>query len=191
MKRLLSVCVGMIMCLPIFAQYALDTTYMSDPLLLKSKGCRIYAGAERLDKNEAAAYFSHLNGMDRGADYLRYRRVYNAGIGLTVAGSVITAAGFGLTMVGGLAAFVTMPFVAIGGGTDMPDELLVFPRIGTYAMISGVAFLGAGVPLICVYKKRIRTLVSDYNSMASASPASTVELSFGSQPSGIGFALRF
>ena len=188
MKRLLSFCAAALMSISVLAQYAVDTTSLSEPRLLKSKGCRIYVGEEKLNKNEAAAYFSDLGGKDRSADYLSYRKAYNTGVGLTIAGSVVAGAGFGLTLVGGVAALVTMPFVAIGGNTDLPDELSTLINIGGYSMLSGVAFLGAGIPLLCVYKKRIRNFVNDYNAQFSESEA---HLSFGCQSSGIGFAYQF
>ena len=86
MKRLLSFCAAALMSISVFAQYAVDTTSLSEPRLLKSRGCRIYVGEEKLNKNEAAAYFSDLGGKDRSADYLSYRKAYNTGVGLTIAG---------------------------------------------------------------------------------------------------------
>lgn len=193
MKRVLSFCIGIVVSMSAFAQYMQDTTALSDPVSLRSKGCRIYAGAERLNKREAAAYFADMNGTDKSADYLRYRRAYHAGVGLTVTGSVVVGTGLGLTVVGGIVALVTLPFAALGGESTMPDELFVVPKIGAYTTLAGVVFWAAGIPTLCVYKKRIRTLVSDYNaqsSMQQSSP-SKVELSFGGQPSGLGFALKF
>lgn len=171
-----------------FAQYAQEVPSSPDHVLLKLKGCRVYADGVRLNKHDAALYFADMNGVDRSKDYLRYRRAYNAGVGLTVTGSIIAGAGCGLTVVGGVVAFVVLPFAMLGEDESVPAELLIVPKIGGYTTLAGVAFLAAGIPTLCVYKSRIKGMVSDYNS-AAKSPK--VQLSFGGQPSGLGFALKF
>lgn len=186
MKRLFLLSVTLLVALSASAQYVVAD--YSSPVYMKAKGGRIFLDGEKLTRAEAAACFSGMDGVDRSTDYLRYRRVYNTGVGLTSAGAVTTVAGTSIAVAGGLVALIVAPFAAIGGATELPREVSQVPKLGGYMTLGGLAMLASGIPLISVYKKRIRTLAEEYNSIA-ANPR--VTMSFGGQPSGIGFAIHF
>lgn len=189
MKKMFTLCIGILISMAAFAQYSPNATTFSDHELLRIRGSKIYAGPRYLHQEEAAGYFTDIYGVDRSEDYIRYRRAYNAGLGLTVTGSVIAGAGFGITAAGGIVILFTAPLAALAG--EFPEELKTMPKIGACTMLAGAAFLAAGIPTLCVYKKRMRGLVADYNSQATGRSGSGVELSFGGQSSGVGLALKF
>lgn len=189
MKKLFSFCIGILFPMAAFAQYAPSASSLSDHELLRVRGTKIYAGPRYLHPEEAAGYFTDIYGADRSEDYIRYRRAYNAGIGLTVAGTVIAGTGVYITAAGSVVFVLTMPLVALSG--EFPEELETLPRVGGYTILAGAAFLAAGIPTLCVYKKRIRGIVADYNSQVTGRSSSGVELSFGGQSSGLGLALKF
>ncbi|MBE6237983.1 MAG: hypothetical protein E7116_07535 [Bacteroidales bacterium] len=186
MKRLFLLSVTLLMALSASAQYV-AADYQS-PMYMKAKGGRIFLDDEKLTRAEAAACFSDMDGVDCSSDYLRYRGAYNAGVGLTSAGAATAVVGTSIVVAGGVVALIVAPFAAIGGETELPRKVGLVPKLGGYMTLGGLAMLASGIPLICVYKKRIRTLAEEYNSIA-ANPR--VTMSFGGQPSGIGFAIHF
>lgn len=165
------------------------------------KGSRVFMEGKRLTKSEAVSLFSDFHGADRSSEYLRYRSAYKTGLGLTVGGSVLTLGG-GFTFVTGVAVVVaggiTLPLFAIvdaGAGTDTTSEYSseVFGKantilnVGLYAALGGVAMLASGIPTLCVYNSRLNHMEEDYNK-AYLIP---IEVTFGPQRHGFGFALRF
>ena len=165
------------------------------------KGSRVFMEGKRLTKSEAVSLFSDFHGADRSSEYLRYRSAYKTGLGLTVGGSVLTLGG-GFTFVTGVAVVVaggiTLPLFAgvdVIAGTDTSSEYSseIFGKantilnVGLFATLGGVAMLASGIPTMCVYNSRLNHMEEDYNK-ADVTP---VEVTFGPQRHGIGFALRF
>lgn len=166
---------------------------------IEIKGSRVFVGEEKLSKSEAVTLFSDIHGTDRSAEYLSYRSAYKAGLGLTIGGSIF-AAGGGVTFVGGLAVAVaggiTIPLFAgidVVAGTDSTSEYSsevfrkasIMLNVGLYATLGGIAMLASGIPTMCVYNSRLNGIEDDYNKHVP------VELTFGPQRHGFGFALRF
>ena len=165
------------------------------------KGSRVFMEGKRLTKSEAVSLFSDFHGADRSSEYLRYRSAYKTGLGLTVGGSVLTLGG-GFTFVTGVAVVVaggiTIPLFAgvdVIAGTDTSSEYSseIFGKantilnVGLFATLGGVAMLVSGIPTLCVYNSRLNHIEEDYNK-AYLIP---IEVTFGPQRHGFGFALRF
>lgn len=168
---------------------------------IEIKGSRVFVGDEKLSKIEAVTLLSDIQGVDRSEEYLRYRSAYKAGLGLTVGGSVL-AFGGGVSFVGGLAVAVaggiTIPLFAgvdVVAGTDSTSEYssVIFGKanimlnVGLYATLGGIAMLASGIPTMCVYNSRLNGIEEDYNKHV----VTPVELTFGPQRHGVGFALTF
>jgi hypothetical protein len=64
------------------------------------RGSRVFVENMQLEKSAAAAQFSSLGGVDRSMDYLKYRRGYKTGLGLTIGGASLAAVGYGVSLVG-------------------------------------------------------------------------------------------
>ena len=165
------------------------------------KGSRVFMEGKRLTKSEAVSLFSDFHGTDRSSEYLRYRSAYKTGLGLTVGGSVLTLGG-GFTFVTGVAVVVaggiTLPLFAgvdVIAGTDTSSEYSseIFGKantilnVGLFATLGGVAMLASGIPTLCVYNSRLNHMEEDYNK-AYLIP---LEVTFGPQRHGFGFALTF
>jgi len=165
------------------------------------KGSRVFMEGKRLTKSEAVSLFSDFHGADRSSEYLRYRSAYKTGLGLTVGGAVLTLGGGFTFLTGNIVAIVggiTLPIFAIvyaGAGTDTTSEYSseVFGKantilnVGLFATLGGVAMLASGIPTLCVYNSRLNHMEEDYNK-AYLIP---IEVTFGPQRHGFGFALRF
>lgn len=165
------------------------------------KGSRVFMEGKRLTKSEAVSLFSDFHGADRSSEYLRYRSAYKTGLGLTVGGSVLTLGG-GFTFVTGVAVVVaggiTIPLFAgvdVIAGTDTSSEYSseIFGKantilnVGLFATLGGIAMLASGIPTLCVYNSRLNHMEEDYNK-AYLIP---IEVTFGPQRHGFGFALTF
>lgn len=165
------------------------------------KGSRVFVEGKRLTKSEAVSLFSDFHGADRSSEYLRYRSAYKTGLGLTVGGSVLTLGG-GFTFVTGVAVVVaggiTLPLFAgvdVIAGTDTSSEYSseIFGKantilnVGLFATLGGIAMLASGIPTLCVYNSRLNHMEEDYNK-AYLIP---IEVTFGPQRHGFGFALTF
>lgn len=180
MKRLSLTLVFIVSVLSVSAQYV---TY---PTELSTRGSTVYTGYEKLNRQEAAAMFSDMGGVDRSAEYLKYRSAYKAGLGLTIGGAAATAVG-SVTFLTGIVAAVIAGIPAGMSGKDMPCGIVAtYVTGGTLACV-GLASMIAGIPTLCVYKSRIKGMVSDYNDMNQ----SRTQLTFGGQSNGLGFALNF
>ena len=68
---------------------------VADSKPIKMLGSMVYMDGKKLDKEKAAACFSSLDGVDRSADYLKYRAGYKTGLGLTIGGASLAVVGFG------------------------------------------------------------------------------------------------
>ena len=142
---------------------------------IKMLGSMVYMDGKKLNKDNAAACFSSLDGVDRSADYLKYRAGYKAGLGLTIGGVSLAAVGFGSTLVGVL---VALPH-AFAGEEHLGSDIAIYS--GVTAMAVGGACFVAGVPMICVYKTRLNRLKKAYN----------LSLQVGTTSNGLSMAICF
>ena len=142
---------------------------------IKMLGSMVYMDGKKLNKDNAAACFSSLDGVDRSADYLKYRAGYKAGLGLTIGGVSLAAVGFGSTLVGVL---VALPH-AFTGEEHQGSEIAIYTGFGALA-VGGACFV-AGVPMICVYKTRLNRLKKAYN----------LSLQVGTTSNGLSMAICF
>lgn len=197
MKRLIVLLTFLSVAVAASAQYAPAQLVPS----ITIKGSRVFAGDQKLSRSEAVALFSDVQGVDRSAEYLRYRSAYKTGLGLTIGGSVLTVGG-GVSFVGGLALAVaggiTIPLFAgidVVAGTDSTSEYSsevfgkanIMLNVGLFATLGGMAMLASGIPTMSVYNSRLNRIEADYNK----SVQTPVELTFGPQRHGFGFAMTF
>lgn len=195
MKRFIFLFILLTAALPVSAQY------MPAEGLITRKGTKIFAEGRKLTKGEIAATLSMVQD-DSGAGYdvrwTKARRGYNAGIALTSIGSVFCFTGgiaFSCGMMVLVASGMTFPLYAVSGDNDGLDEVMqnasLVMAAGGIAALAGTAFLGAGIPLLCVNKARMKRIVRDYNGLYSGNQASALTLNFGPTASGVGLALNF
>lgn len=195
MERLLSFCIGVIISVSTFAQYAQEPLSGTDQVILTSKGGRIFMNDQKLHDDVAPTYFTGMNGTDRSKEFVGYRSRYRAGIGLTAAGAGLTVLGTGTFLLSGIVLVFLSPFPDAGDNAAKIRKAEAVVWTGAGSAIAGVGMMAAGIPTMCVYKKRIRSMVTEYNARSftksDQNSGTAVEVSFGSQPSGIGFALKF
>ena len=129
-------------------------------------------GKENINEKVQNFLFSDVAGIDRSADYLKYRHWYKAGLGMTIGGASLMALG-GLTYVG------TAVYAIIAGvplaltGNDMP---------------AGVDIAAWTSVISLIYENKLDDMADEYN---SSRPVPSATISFGTQRNGIGLALNF
>ena len=133
------------------------------------KGSRVFQGGEKLSKEEAVLLMSDINGMDMSDDYLKYRKGYKAGLGMTIGGASLALVGAAGTVTSVLLA---LPYAFAGKESTMLDVALGTSMV---CAVGGIAVMIAGIPTLCVYKKRLNGL----------------ETEISAHPGGIGLTLRF
>ena len=139
------------------------------------RGSKVYMEGYKLDKYSASACFSSLNGVDMSREYLKYRKGYKVGLGLTVGGASLAVVGFGTT----LAAFVSAFNAGLTSAeSDVEDAFL---GVGVVSMVTGSLCFLAGIPTVCVYKAKLNRLEKKYNT----------SLSLGASPAGLSMAINF
>ena len=186
-----------LLCCLLMVSMAANAQY-SHPVTIR--GSRVFVGEVKLDRMSCAAVFSDINGVDRSQDYLNYRALYKAGLGLTVSGSVLFAGGGLLTGAGCLYLFsggylFLLSEIAdiIAPGDQSPQDLPYFDigstlvTVGAFSCIGGIVLLAGGIPTLSVYKTRLNRLEYDYNQ--TVTPA--VEVTLGYQRHGLGLAINF
>lgn len=182
MKRIILLISALLCFITASAQYA------SAPQgRLTHRGAKVFSDGQRLTQDQAVLLFSDMEGVDRSGDYLDYRKGYRTGAGLMIGGASamvigsVTLSGFAIS-----ALIVGLPLAF--AGKEMPVGI----EIGLYSGLAiasvGFASMVAGIPVLCINKDRMRSLVNDYNAGSSAQDLS---LNFGSAPSGVGFTLNF
>ena len=112
---------------------------------------------------------SDINGMDMSDDYLKYRKGYKAGLGMTIGGASLALVGAAGTVTSVLLA---LPYAFAGKESTMLDVALGTSMV---CAVGGIAVMIAGIPTLCVYKKRLNGL----------------ETEISAHPGGIGLTLRF
>ena len=148
---------------------------VADSKPIKMLGSMVYMDGKKLDKEKAAACFSSLDGVDRSADYLKYRAGYKTGLGLTIGGASLAVVGFGTAFVGVL---VALPHAFVGE-EHLASDVAIYA--GVTGMAVGGACVVAGVPMICVYKTRLNRLKKAYN----------LSLQVGTSSNGLSMAISF
>lgn len=195
MKRLVIILLSCLMASTASAQYAMNSdTYVY------LEGSRVFAGWEKIDNDDFVHYLSDRYGEDAGDAWNRYRNGYRTGLGLTIAGGSCMVLGGTAAVIGGLAALGTVMYFPLIGTigsmagsdpNDMLDTMLEDPAlladIGGVVALGGLAMLVSGIPVMCVYKNRMTDHFNTYGSGI----VNEVNLTFGSQSRGIGFALNF
>ena len=115
--------------------------------------------------------------------YLSGRKMYTAGEVLIIVGSVVEGAGIAMALAGSLELVKSFT-------NDQPYRLRHGAMVvtGEAAMFVGFGCLGAGIPLYCVGKHRIKKVGEEYN-VSKGYP--DVALKVGSTGNGFGLSLNF
>ncbi|MDO4998871.1 MAG: hypothetical protein Q4E27_01295 [Bacteroidales bacterium] len=160
------------------------------PGQLVRKGTCIAVDTVKLDKAATLRLLEGAGGPQLSDDWQRYCSQRGWGIGLTAGGFTVAAAGvfYSTAMVVGGA--VGSALVAVGG-----DEAVqgvwngMSPRINGGMIVASVGAVAGitGVVLLINGNTHLRRIVRDCNEPG----ASSVTLTLGPTPSGIGLALRF
>lgn len=158
MKRFLFTVIFMTIAFAASAQYAVH------PTTIDIKGSRVFVDGEKLSLDSATACFSSMDGTDRSADYLAYRKGYKAGLGMTVGGATCAVVG-GVAFLGSFVAALAHGLSASFAGEEVPIWVDAALYTSTAVTLGGTAVFLAGVPTLCVYKNRLNKLEKAYNGL--------------------------
>ena len=154
------------------AQYSNTAELVDKPVDIR--GSRVFVDGVKLDKYSAAACFSSIDGVDRSAEYLKYRAGYKAGLGLTIGGAALIPVGYGMFLGGFVWAWNAETTVGCISG----EAVLL---LGAGSVVAGGLCVLAGIPTLCVYKTRLNRLEKKHNS----------SLQIGSSPNGLSMVISF
>ena len=138
------------------------------------RGSRVFVDGFKLDKYNAAACFSSIDGVDRSAEYFKYRAGYKTGLGLTIGGAALMPVGYGMFLGG----FIWAWNAETTAGSIAGEAVML---LGAGSIVAGGLCVLAGIPTLCVYKTRLNRLEKKYNT----------SLSVGSSPGGLSMAISF
>ena len=172
MKRHIFLLLFALIGMSAMAQYSGSAELVDKPLDIR--GSRVFVDGVKLDKYSAAACFSSVDGVDRSADYLKYRAGYKTGLGLTIGGAALIPVGCGM-LYGG----VFWAYVALSDAGSYAGMSVMF--LGAGAVVAGTACFLAGIPTLCVYKTRLNRLEKKHNT----------SLSIGASGNGFSMAISF
>ena len=172
MKRYIFLLLFLFAGINAMAQEFSQDTFDKKPIDIR--GSKVYVDGQKLDKYSAAACFSSLDGVDRSYDYLKYRRGYKTGLGLTIGGAAMVPVGYGMFVGGFLWAWTSGTTAGVYAG-----EATML--IGITSMVAGTACFIAGIPTICVYKTRLNRLEKKYNT----------SLQIGTSSNGLALTISF
>ena len=144
--------------------FAASAQYAVHPTTIDIKGSRVFIEGERLSLDSATACFSSMDGTDRSADYLAYRKGYKAGLGMTVGGAVCATVG-GVAFLGSFVAALAHGLSASFAGEEVPVWVDAALYSSAALTLGGGAVFLAGVPTLCVYKNRLNKLEKAYNGL--------------------------
>ncbi len=157
----------------------------------KGKWCQ---NGEKLNSEQIAALlvpYHYDNNISYSDFYIKARKQRNTGIILTTVGSIASVTGAFVFLYGTVATITGGTVGAITGEKNNlgKSELI----IGTVTTIAGVGMLGAGIPILCKGKKKIKTVINDYNTqLTRISYVPEPTLTFGPcQNGGLGLSLKF
>lgn len=184
MKRLLLAVFALVIAATASAQYVSST-----PAQIEARGSRIFCDGEKLSKEKAAALFSDFDGADRSDEYLRYRKGYKTGVGLSVGGASLVVLGGSAFCVSSVLALVAVPLIG-ASGQEVPKglEVALSASLGSAAL--GAVMMLAGIPTASVYQHRIKKMSKEYNAL-SAKDSEKPMLTFAPAKSGIGITMSF
>ena len=112
------------------------------------------------------------------------RKMRNAGKALIIVGSCLEGMGIVFTAVGATGMIDN----AISDYTTYDPTYYTFYAVGVTSIVTGLGCLGAGIPLFCVGKHKIKKAGSSYN-LANGYPE--IALNLGSTRNGFGLYLNF
>ena len=137
---------------------------------LKYSRGNLWDGENRLDKSEVQEILLEQD-FDK---YMRSRRLYKSGMGLTIAGGVLVVSN-------------SIPIILHDYFYPVDPDFPVV-RIGVIFNFAGLALGGAmlasGVPCLCTGVGKMKNLAASYNGYQP-------QLTFGTTTDGIGLALKF
>ena len=145
---------------------------------------KIYYEGERISKRDCQA-FLQLNAQED--IYRQYRsglRMYNAGWGLLGTGLTLDAFAIGLTLGLGLSFEQDPEHPTMGPG-------IVFLLVSLPVGVAGLACNIAGIPMVCVGKKRMQQSIDAYNISLPEPQTAKNYWSIQSSNNGIGLAYHF
>ena len=188
MKRLILIWASLLIATAAFAQY-----HDGADELMKMKKGSLWLGEEKITKENVQMVFSDAEYQER---WRKANAGYKTGLGLTIGGSALTAAG--ATLLGCFYVksmiYDTRSVWEVIFGQDIAAEIEDFrgektvTLSGEVMICVGIPVLLAGIPTLCVYNSRMKNLAEDYNA-SRKSPE--VSLNFGNQQHGVGLALNF
>ncbi len=188
MKRLILIWASLLIATAAFAQYHDG----ADDFMKMKKGS-LWLGTEKITKENVQVVFSDAEFQER---WRKADAGYKTGLGLTIGGSALTAAG--ATLLGCFykhrMLYDSKSMWEVIFGQDIADDIEGFRGekaaawSGEIMLYAGIPVLLAGVPTLCVYKSRMKNLAEDYN---ASRKSSEVSLNFGNQQHGFGLALNF
>ena len=189
MRKAVLLLLGLLWATGLMAQYVPEW-HQGD---LAKKGTVLALQGDRLDRETTLAILSQVGGTEMVTAWDKYRKERAWGIGLTVGGYTLGAAGLCFGGVYAMAGLIGTMFVAIGG-QEAVDKLWAdlgpMVQIGGVAMLTGLAVGTTGVVLLCVGNGNMKKLARTCDA-AGLPPVSVASLTFGPTPSGVGLALRF
>lgn len=147
--------------------WAASAQFAYESSAIHIRGSRVFMVGEQLPLESATACFTNLNGIDRSGDYLKYRKGYKTGLGLTIGGAALAGVG-SLTLLGSVVAALSIGLSASFAGEEAPQWIDVALVSSSVAVLGGSAAFMAGVPTLCVYKSRLNKLEKAYNGVGIA-----------------------
>lgn len=155
--------------------------------VLKRNGNGLKLDGIKLDKEQQRLILSDIDGVDYNPAWRKYSSWRKAGLGMTIGGGVLGAAGAVVT-VGGLACFVVLAMFSPLDGGEAANGFAPVIEAGMVGMGAGVVCCAAGIPILVVNNRKMTKITKKYN---GATVRKEKELIFGSTPNGVGFALNF
>jgi hypothetical protein len=171
MKRHIFLLLFALIGMSVMAQYS-NPGVENEPIDIR--GSRVFVDGFKLDKYNAAACFSSIDGVDRSAEYLKYRAGYKTGLGLTIGGAALMPVGYGMFLGG----FIWAWNAETTAGCIAGEAVML---LGAGSIVAGGLCVLAGIPTLCVYRTRLNRLEKKYNT----------SLSVCSSPGGLSMAISF
>ena len=190
MKRILVLIVLMFLSVGAWAQYA-------ETGVAKRAGTHIKVDGVKLSPEEQTTLLSDIGGTDYNPAWQKAKSGRNAGIGLTVGGSVVALGGGAAVLLGVTASIIGGAAGAVVGSIGGEEGAQQGAQAGVAAgepyinggLIAtgvGLAAVGAGIPLMVVNCHKLNNIVKSYNA-----DGPEAQLSFGPTGNGFGLTLNF
>lgn len=162
----------------------------------KRAGTHIKLDGKKLSRAEQIRLLSNINGADYTHQWNQAATIRNTGMGLTIGGGVVMVGGAAVMIAGTAVTAVgatTGAAIGVIGGAETAKNTAQQgasagkPIItgGLIATLTGLAATIAGVPMLAVGCTRMKRICDRHNAFSS------VEVSWGPAPSGVGLCVRF